>query len=116
MDFLVKYLIDERDEIIDVPDDYNSKRMLLRSLMNVRLPSKLSDEFLEVQDEFLTSETLNKTLTSVDEIAEVKDRIMLWQGDITTLKVDAIVNAANSKLLKWVELKLRAPIICPQNM
>lgn len=99
MDFLVKYLIDERDEIIDVPDDYNSKRMLLRSLMNVRLPSKLSDEFLEVQDEFLTSETLNKTLTSVDEIAEVKDRIMLWQGDITTLKVDAIVNAANSKLL-----------------
>ncbi|MEE0940188.1 protein-ADP-ribose hydrolase [Methanobrevibacter sp.] len=99
MDFLVKYLIDERDEIIDVPDDYNSKKMLLRSLMNVRLPSKLSDEFLEVQDEFLTSETLNKTLTSVDEIAEVKDRIMLWQGDITTLKVDAIVNAANSKLL-----------------
>ena len=99
MDFLVKYLIDERDEIIDVPDEYNSKRMLLRSLMNVRLPSKLSDEFLEVQDEFLTSETLNKTLTSVDEIAEVKDRIMLWQGDITTLKVDAIVNAANSKLL-----------------
>ena len=99
MDFLVKYLIDERDEIIDVPDDYNSKRMLLRSLMNVRLPSKLSDEFLEVQDEFLTSETLNKTLTSVDEIDEAKGRIMLWQGDITTLKVDAIVNAANSKLL-----------------
>lgn len=99
LDFLLNYLIEERDERIDVPDNYQEKRNLLRALMNVRMPSKVSDEFLKVQDEFLTAETKNKNLTSVDEIEEVKGKLMLWQGDIATLKSDAIVNAANSKLL-----------------
>lgn len=99
MDFLVDYLIDERGEDISVPDDFNSKRGLLRSLMNVRPPMKISDEFLRIQDEFLTNETLNKDLTDVSEIKDEKGKIRLWQGDITTLKVGAIVNAANSKLL-----------------
>ena len=99
LDFLIKYLIDERDENIDIPDDYQSKRALLRSLMNVRSPLKISDDFLKVQDELLTSETSNKDLTSPEDIREVNGKLMLWQGDITTLKVDAIVNAANSKLL-----------------
>ena len=67
--------------------------------MNIRMPGEISDEFLNVQDEFLTSETLNKDLTSVEDITDVKGKMMLWQGDIATLKVDAIVNAANSKLL-----------------
>lgn len=99
MDFLIKYLIDERNEKINIPNDYKSKRGLLRSLMNIRPPIEISDEFLKIQDEFLTNETLNKNLTSVSDIFEVKGKLMLWQGDITTLKVDAIVNAANSKLL-----------------
>ena len=96
---MIKYLLDERGEKIDIPDDYYSKRALLRSLMNVRLPMEISDEFLKVQDEFLTAETSHKDLTSPADIKEVKGKIMLWQGDIVTLKVDAIVNAANSKLL-----------------
>ncbi len=99
MDYLVGYLIDERDEKISIPNDFQSKRALLRSLMNVRLPNRISDEFLKIQDEFLTAETSAKNLTSPDDIDEVKGKIMLWQGDITTLEVDAIVNAANSKLL-----------------
>lgn len=99
LDFLLDYLIEERDETIDVPNNYQEKRNLLRGLMNVRMPSKVSDEFLKVQDEFLTAETNNKDLTSVDDIEEVKGKLMLWQGDISTLKADAIVNAANSKLL-----------------
>lgn len=99
MDYLIGYLIDERNEDIAVPHDYDSKRALLRSLMNIRPPLKISDEFLKVQDEFLTAETLNKHLTGIEDIDDVDGRIMLWQGDITTLKVDAIVNAANSKLL-----------------
>lgn len=99
MDYLINYLIDERGENINIPDDYYSKRALLRSLMNVRVPMEISDEFLKVQDEFLTAETSNKRLTSPADIKEVKGKIMLWQGDIVTLKVDAIVNAANSKLL-----------------
>lgn len=96
---MIGYLIDERNEDIAVPHDYDSKRALLRSLMNIRPPLKISDEFLKVQDEFLTAETLNKHLTGIEDIEDVDGRIMLWQGDITTLKVDAIVNAANSKLL-----------------
>ena len=99
LDYLVNCLIDERGEDIDVPDDYYSKRSLLRALMNVRLPMEISEEFLNVQDEFLTYETLNKDLTSVYDIGDVKGKILLWQGDIVTLKADAIVNAANSKLL-----------------
>ena len=99
MDFLVNYLIDERGESIEIPNDFQSKRALLRSLMNVRPPLEVSDEFLKVQDEFLTAETMSKDLTSPSEITEVKGNLMLWQGDITTLDVDGIVNAANSKLL-----------------
>lgn len=99
LDYLVKYLIDERGEKINIPEDYHSKRALLRSLMNVRPPMEISDEYLKIQDEFLTAETLSKDLTGVDDIIEAKGKLMLWQGDIVTLKVDAIVNAANSKLL-----------------
>lgn len=99
LDFLIGYLIDERNEKIDIPEGISDKKSLLRSLMNIRHPLEVSDEFLQVQDEFLTSETLNKYLTSPDDIDEVKGKLALWQGDITTLKVDAIVNAANSKLL-----------------
>lgn len=99
LDYLVKYLIDERGEKINIPEDYHSKRALLRSLMNVRPPMEISDEYLKIQDEFLTAETLSKDLTGVDDIIEAKGKLMLWKGDIVTLKVDAIVNAANSKLL-----------------
>ena len=99
MDFLINYLIDERQENIDVPQDFQSKRNLLRALMNIRPPAPVSEEFIQIQDDFLTNETLSKTLTSIEDICDVKDKMMLWQGDIATLKVDAIVNAANSKLL-----------------
>lgn len=87
MDYLIGYLIDERNEDIAVPHDYDSKRAFLRSLMNIRPPLKISDEFLKVQDEFLTAETLNKHLTGIEDIEDVDGRIMLWQGDITTLKL-----------------------------
>lgn len=99
LDFLINYLLNEKGEYIPIPKDYQLKRGLLRLLMNIRPPSEISGEFLEVQDEFLSAETLNKTLISPDDIKEVKGKLMLWQGDITTLKVDGIINAANSKLL-----------------
>lgn len=92
-------MINERGENISIPDDSQSKRNLLRSLMNVRPAIPIDDKFLEIQDEFLSNETLSKKLIGIGDIDEFKGKIMLWQGDITQLKVDAIVNAANSKLL-----------------
>ena len=99
IDFLLTYLINERDELIDIPSDIGDKKDLLRSLMNVRPAKPISEEFLKIQDEYLTNETLSRDLVTVDDIKESKGKLMLWQGDIVELKVDAIVNAANSQLL-----------------
>ena len=75
------------------------QRALLRSLMNVRMPAPLSDEFLKIQDEYLKQELAEKGITDIVNLTPVESNIYLWQGDITTLKCDAIVNAANSQLL-----------------
>ncbi len=72
---------------------------LLRSLMNTRKPAPLSDGFLRVQDEYLQQEILEKGVTDIDSLSPVEKEIYIWQGDITTLKCGAIVNAANSALL-----------------
>lgn len=74
---------------------------LLRSLMNVRPPLPISEEFLQVQDDYLQEMTREKGITDADSLAPcpVNSRIVLWQGDITTLRCDAIVNAANGQLL-----------------
>lgn len=72
---------------------------LLRALMNIRPPRAVSTEFLRVQDAFLQEMIAERGVTSVDELIPVRDKIYLWQGDITSLAVDAIVNAANEALL-----------------
>ena len=82
------------------PDHSVSQRTLLRYLMNLRPPLPVKDEFLFYQDILLSKETKEKSLTDISSIPlTVHPRIKLWKGDITTLKVDAIVNAANSKML-----------------
>ena len=64
--------------------------------MNVRMVKKSSAEFLNIQDAYLQEETAKKGVTDVDDLTPVQQGLYLWQGDITTLKCDAIVNAANS--------------------
>ena len=81
-----------------IPDDEQEQKNLLRALMNVRPPEPISEEFLAVQDEYLADENQRAGITSLAELTpcSLSDQICLWQGDITTLRVDAIVNAANS--------------------
>ena len=97
--YLINYLLSERNESAELPKDaYNQKR-LLRSLCNVRMPAPVSEDFLRVQDEYLQEEAARKGITDIAGLAPVQKGIYLWQGDITTLRCDAIVNAANSQML-----------------
>ncbi|MDE6529205.1 MAG: protein-ADP-ribose hydrolase [Lachnospiraceae bacterium] len=75
-------------------------KKMIRSLMNVRMPKALSDELLKLQDEYLQEELQEKGIVTLAEIPTIKEQILsIWQGDITRLKVGAIVNAANSQML-----------------
>lgn len=85
------------------------KKNAIRSLMNIRMPSALPDELVDLQDEYLQEEREEKGVVELADIptsketfgskASYADKISLWQGDITRLHVGAIVNAANSRLL-----------------
>lgn len=100
-EYLITELLKERPEYADIfiPKDETEQKKLLRVLFNVRLPLPIGDYFLRVQDEYLQSEIAQKGITSIDDLDPIKPDIYLWQGDITTLKCDAIVNAANSQML-----------------
>ena len=97
-----RYLIDallseqQRYRGMEIPSGETEQRELLRGLMNVRLPGAINKDVLHVQDEYLREAALEKGITDVDELTPVEPGICLWQGDITTLRCDAIVNAANS--------------------
>lgn len=101
LNFLLRYLLAERKEYKDipVPDSLSEKRRLLRSLMNVRLPIPISEDFLNVQDAYLGERLAQRGVTNLKDLKPVSRGLYLWQGDITTLAVDAIVNAANSRML-----------------
>ena len=79
-----------------IPADTNSQRQLLRGLMNIRAPQRIEADFLKMQDEYLQGETAAKGITDIADLTPIQPGLYLWQGDITTLKCDAIVNAANS--------------------
>lgn len=94
---LLTYFLSEAGYDNNILDDYdiNKKRKLLRGLINERNPKEISEDILKLEDELLKIELEEKGITDVKDIPEVDNKISIWQGDITTLKVDAIVNAAN---------------------
>ncbi len=96
--FLIDALLKERPEYRDlaVPKDKNEQKYLLRGLMNIRTPKACDDEFLRVQDAYLKDAAAEKGITDIDDLTPVQPGLYLWQGDITTLRCGAIVNAANS--------------------
>ena len=101
LEYLIHYLLAEREEYRDVvlPAGPAEKRRLLRALVNVRPPEPLDQTFYQVQDAYLQEELRRKGVTRLSDLEPVRPGLYLWQGDITTLAVDAIVNAANSAML-----------------
>ena len=96
--FLIQSLLNERPSCQKqmIPTDSERQKILLRGLMNVRRDYPIDAEFLQVQDAYLQDETAAKGITDIADLTPIQPGLYLWQGDITTLKCDAIVNAANS--------------------
>ena len=106
LDFLIDYLIKEDPQYseMEIPTTEQGKRDLFRALRNVREPKPVSEEFLRLQDEELQAQLQEKGIVEWDAVKQFsifnsQFSISLWQGDITRLRVDAIVNAANAQML-----------------
>ena len=111
LDYLLKEFKEDSVQYrdLEVDDDYDSRRMALRSLMNIRMPGEMPEEVLKVQDEFLEEEAKEKGIVTLSDIQTIQeeyqsshpyaDKISIWKGDITRLAAGAIVNAANSQML-----------------
>ena len=114
LDTLIQYLLDENPQYSDVqiPEDLQGKRDLFRALRNIRPPLPLSEEFLRLQDEELQTQLQEKGIVELPQLPTLNPKLsttlnskpttlnyILWQGDITRLRADAIVNAANSQML-----------------
>ena len=101
LEYLVEAFKAESDQYKDLqtPEDTEGRRQLLRSLMNIRMPGKMDDSVLAVQDEYLQERIREKGIVTLEDIPVKEGVISVWQGDITRLAVDAIVNAANSQML-----------------
>lgn len=96
LDYICRYLLDEFPQYRDapIPDTLDEKQRLMRSLLNIRPPKPVSDEFLQAQDAELQTQLEEKGIVTLPGTG-----LLEWQGDITRMKVDAIVNAANSQML-----------------
>lgn len=99
--YLIQTLLaeDERLSRVQIPENEDEQERMLRTLVNIRPPKAISKEFLEVQDAYLQTKLADKTLITPEDLTKKGDNLYLWRGDITNLKVDAIVNAANNQLL-----------------
>lgn len=111
LDYLVEKFKEDsvRYKNIEVSSDREEKRTVLRSLMNIRMPGEMAEEILKVQDEYLSERAKEKGIVTPADIQTVAealnsghrhgDKLSIWQGDITRLEAEAIVNAANSQML-----------------
>ena len=106
LDYLIRYLIEESNRE-DLKYYSGNKKTLYRALVNVREAHPISEEFLKAEDEYLKEELSKVEVADVDKLKTIseiipssnlknKNRICLWRGDITKIKIGAIVNAGNS--------------------
>lgn len=100
-EYLISALLKEWPQYsaIEIPTGVQAQKLLLRGLFNIRPPRPASRDFLAVQNAYLQEELQNKGITDIADLQPLQKDIYLWQGDITTLRCGAIVNAANSALL-----------------
>ena len=107
LEYLIEYLLKESGRKIE---DYvhRDKKTLYRALVNIREPKPISEEYLKIEDEYLQEELKKQEITNIEDIQSIEEKykksrvtnsdiICLWRGDITKLKIDAIVNESNSK-------------------
>lgn len=96
--YLISGLLNEQPQYkpMEIPKGIQEQKRLLRALFNVRMPKAVSDEFLKIQDDYLQEALSEKGIVTISDLHPIQKGIYLWQGDITRLKADAIVNAANS--------------------
>lgn len=101
LDYLVAKFKEDSEQYknLQVGESSRDRQIALRSLMNIRMPGLMDDKTMLIQDEYLSRCLVEKGIVTLDHIPEVADKISIWQGDITLLDVDAIVNAANSQML-----------------
>lgn len=99
--YLIKELLREQSAYgkIQIPKERQAQKNMLRSLLNIRMPQPAGKGFLEIQDAYLQEEIRQRGITELADLSPVREGVYLWKGDITTLKCDAVVNAANSRLL-----------------
>ena len=96
--WLIEYLLDERGEEHSVPESEADQISLLRALLNVRPAIVPTDTFLQIQDDYLKDRLCERGIVKATDLNVDNNGFSLWQGDITQLECDAIVNAANSGL------------------
>lgn len=95
----LEYLIKRLDPEIEIPTDLTQRWRLYRSLVNVKMPGEMPPDYMKKENQLLQTIAENKGLVDFHDLKEKEHGIYLWQGDITALKIDAIVNAANSQML-----------------
>lgn len=100
LEYLTKKLARERG-LSALPGEEGELRRVLRGLMNLRPPASLDPAWLAEQDRLLSTEREERGVVEVMDlpVLTAHPRISLWQGNITRLKADAVVNAANTALL-----------------
>ncbi len=110
LDYLVEQFKEDSIQYrnLIIPEETSEKRRILRSLMNIRMPKRMSPDVLRIQDEYLQERNRENGVIGLSEIPVIAERgsnhaygdiLSVWQGDITRLAVEAIVNAANSQML-----------------